>query len=1160
MHNSRLKPIILALVCVFFATASHSAETVKPKAAPSPENRISPSMGFEESKAHRESMKTYADLWTITVALTTRNARNPQVLSKEWQQRILEAAGVSLEYVGVVGGGDTHTFKPTKKITHAEAEAIAARIRTLPGILFAEPPPLEMGFNLAVPAVAPSPQNRLSPSMNSDEIKAHREYMKTYEHFWTITVALTSRNARNPQPLSNDWQRRIIEAAGIQLEYTQGASGDEHIFTPLKKITHSEAEEIAARIRTLPGILFAEPPPIGMSFNLVVATDPLYSAQWNLKGDTGLGGANLPPAWDIITGKNTMVVAVIDSGVLPSHPELSGRLLPGYDFITNSVRANDLSEFEAGGRDATPTDPGNWVTAAQATGGCKEAPSNWHGTRVASIIAANTNNGVGMAGVDWQTKVVPIRVTGKCVAPDGVYHETDMRDAIRWAAGLTVAGAPINANPAKVINISAGGPNACSPAIQTAINDARTIGAVIVAAVGNSAQVGAFSPANCNGVIRVAAVDSRGGLASYSNRGETASLSAPGGDYTDRPLYTAGDGGTTVALNNGVVTGEQLGTSFATPHVAGVAALMLALKPEMSPQQVQQCLLNTTRNFPTGTSFDCDNITCGTGILDAGQAISGARSTVSAGGYHTVTAQADGSVVTWGRNSYGQLGGGESLSLARPYPGAPLPGLSDVRDVDAGIWHTLALKGDGTVWGWGYNAQGVVGNGTTTTPIATPVQASGLTNAIAIASGDRHSLALRADGTVWAWGLNASGQLGTGNFTNSSVPVQVSSLTDVVAIAAGGKRSMALKKDGSVWAWGVNANATSDTSATVSAVPVQVPGLVDIVAIAAGGNTTGGTGVESDTSLALTWDGKVYAWGYNNWGQLCQGDTVSKFLPKLVPLTQPAVKIDTSEAQTLMLLEDSSLLGCGDNSGGALGDGTTTTRKSPSLAGSGTGKVLDVVTGRDFSLGLSSNLSVQSWGWNSYGQLGDGTSGTTANRLLPTQVRGAGNVGFYNTRYATSTSADMGIVLSDSPDPALADTNLTYDLQLINYGPDTATGVSAVLSLPSQATFVSATTGCSYANASVTCTLTSLNSAANAAFQVVVKPTAAATLNATASVSSGIHDPATSNNVAGTSTVANAAAPTDGDVPLPAWALILLGAGLLETLRGHQLRQALSEY
>lgn len=998
----------------------------------------------------------------------------------------------------------------------------------------------------AKPKAGPPSENRLfDPGMSPDELKAHREYMKTYKHFWMITVALTTRNARNPQPLSKEWQQRIIEVAGIQLEYTQGG-GDEHRFTPLEKITHTEAVEIAARIRALPGILFAEPPQVEMSINLAVPTDPLYSSQWNLKSGEGLGGASLPPAWDIITGKSTMVVAVIDSGVLASHPELSGRALAGYDFISDTFRAND-----GAGRDSSPADPGNWVTLAQATGGCLESHSNWHGTRVASIIAANTNNGVDMAGVDWQTRVLPVRVSGKCLAPEGVYAEADMRDAIRWAAGLSVPGAPINANPASVINISAGAPKACSIEIQAAIDDARRNGAVIVAAVGNAEQIGAFSPASCNGVIRVAAVDHKGGLAKYSNRGESATLSAPGGAKEGGPpLYTAGDGGKTTALNDGAVTGGFVGTSFAAPHVAGVAALMRAIKPEMSPPQIAAILANTTRNFPTGTSFDCDNITCGTGILDAGEAVAGARSTVSAGGYHTVAAKADGTVVTWGRNSYGQLGGGESLSLTRPYPGSPLATLSGVRDVSAGIWHTIALKSDGTVWGWGANPQGMIGNGTTSTQV-TPVQASGLTDAIAIAAGDRHSLALKADGTVWAWGLNASGQLGrgVGNYTDSLVPVQVSGLIDVIAIAAGGKRSMALKKDGTVWAWGLNANATSDTSATASPVPIQVPGLADVVAIAAGGNTTGGAGTESDSSMAMTWDGKVYAWGYNNWGQLCQGDVATKFLPKEIILSAPAVKISVAEYDTVMLLDDGSLAGCGSNFGGAMGDGTTTTRKSPSPVGSGLNDVMDVDVGRDYTVGMGNNLSVEAWGFNNYGQLGNGTYSSTDKSLVPVQVHGAGNSGYFNTAYSTSSSADLGISLSDSPDPALTGANLTYDLQLINYGPDAATGVSAVLSLPSQASFVSATSGCSYANSLVTCTLPSLNSASNASFQVVVQPSAATTLDASASVSSAVFDPLGSNNVSGTSTVANVATPTDGDVPIPAWALVMLGAGLLGAMR-----------
>lgn len=197
-------------------------------------------------------------------------------------------------------------------------------------------------------------------------------------------------------------------------------------------------------------------------------------------------------------------------------------------------------------------------------------------------------------------------------------------------------------------------------------------------------------------------------------------------------------------------------------------------------------------------------------------------------------------------------------------------------------------------------------------------------------------------------------------------------------------------------------------------------------------------------------------------------------------------------------------------------------------------------------MAVSGDLSVRSWGWNNGGQLGDGTQ---TNRSIPQQVHGTGNSGFYNAGYTTSTSADLGITLSDSPDPSTVNSNLTYGLQIINYGPNAATGVSAVLSLPSQASFVSATTGCSYANALVTCSLASLNSAANAAFQVVTKPTVAATLDASASVSSAVFDPVSSNNVSGSSTVASADVPTDGDVPLPAWALVMLGAGLLGAMR-----------
>ncbi|MFH1816307.1 MAG: S8 family serine peptidase [Pseudomonadota bacterium] len=988
-----------------------------------------------------------------------------------------------------------------------------------------------------------SPNQRyFIPTPSQEEVN---KYIKNLAEVEKIMVALKTRDAEHPRPLSKEWQQRIAEAAGMPLEYVGVGGGDIHVFKLSRKLIPAEAEKIATRIQALPGILFAEPESIAPGTEFAEPADPLYSAsQWNLK--SAGGGANLPPAWDITTGKNTLVVAVIDTGVIATHPELSGRLLSGYDFISDPVRAND-----GGGRDTSSSDPGNWVTAAEATGGCIAHNSSWHGTRVASIIAANANNSIGIAGVDWQAKILPVRVSGKCVSSVGTYTDTDLKDAILWAAGRPVPGVPTNANPAKVINISLGRPSGCTSELQTAIDDARKKGAVVIAAVGNTEGASALqnSPANCNGVIRVAAVNQSGGLAKYSNRGEAASLSAPGGEFTDPvALQTAADGGTTTPLNDGAIKGDMVGTSFAAPHVAGVAALMLALKPKMSPPGVGACLANTARNFPTGTSFDCDNITCGTGILDAGEAVMAARATEAGGLYHTAAVKSDGTVVAWGYNGNGQLGGGETLGLLRAYPGTPIPSLTNMRDVATGDYHTVALKGDGTVVSWGYNGQGQLGNGTTTDSSG-PVSVAGLTNVIAVAAGGEHTLALKSDGTVWAWGYNYFGQLGRApyNFTDSSTPVQVYGLTDVVAIAAGGKRSLALKKDGTVWAWGILSNITDDTTASIYSAPLQVPGLSGVVAIAAGGDVSTSSS-NADANMALMWDGTVYAWGYADVGVLCLGDTTSHMLPHQVTgFPAPVVSVATSGRHTVALLENGSQWACGSNSAGQLGNGTTVSYSlAPVQVGGNLQKIFDISVGPSHTIAVGGDLSVQAWGGNLGGQLGDGTQ---TDRNLPQQVHGAGNSGFYNAGYATSTSADLGVLLSNSPNPALVNTNLTYDLQLMNYGPNAATGISAVLSLPSQVSFVSATSGCSYANALVTCSLVSLNNAANASFQVVVKPSVAATIDASASVSSAVYDPNGSNNVAGTSTVVNATVPTDGDVPIPAWALAALGAGLLGSMR-----------
>jgi serine protease len=364
-----------------------------------------------------------------------------------------------------------------------------------------------------------------------------------------------------------------------------------------------EAKQLAAELKARdPEVEYAEPDRIMVA--LATPNDPMYSQQWDFFDATG--GLRLPAAWDKATGSGVNV-AVIDTGYRP-HADLSGQILSGYDFIANATIAND-----GNGRDADASDPGDWTPAGSCSAGvpASDEASSWHGTHVAGTIAAKTNNGIGVAGVAYGAKIVPARVLGRCGG-----YTSDIADAIVWTSGGSVTGVPANANKARVLNLSLGGTGACDTTTQNAINSARSRGAVVVVAAGNSnVNASNASPANCAGVITVAATSRAGGKASYSNYGANVDVAAPGGDYGAGILSTLNSGTSTPASDS---YANYMGTSMATPHVAGVAALMLSANPNLTPDEVEAKLKSTARAFPAACSG------CGAGIVDAEAAVNAA--------------------------------------------------------------------------------------------------------------------------------------------------------------------------------------------------------------------------------------------------------------------------------------------------------------------------------------------------------------------------------------------------------------------------------------------------------------------------------------------------------------------------------------------------------
>lgn len=400
----------------------------------------------------------------------------------------------------------------------------------------------------------------------------------------------------------------------VGLNYIGKMSGNAEVFSVegisglSTKDTRDTLQSIADRISELPDVEYAEPNILNF---IQQVNDSRFPEQWHYRDSTA--GINVLPAWKISTGENVRV-AVIDTGSRP-HADLVANLLPGFDFISDTRIAND-----GNGIDNDATDPGDWISNSDFW--CSVGPRNssWHGTHVSGTIAAVTDNKLGVAGVSYKAKIIPIRVLGKCGG-----SLRDIANGIRWAAGLNVPGAPDNQNPAHVINMSLGGrSDSCPQTYQRAINDAVAAGTTVVVAAGNSDRdVSGFTPANCDNVITVASTNNIGDKAWYSNFGIDVDVAAPGGETRpdDRGgVLSTSNSGRTVPLNDSYRF--QQGTSMAAPHVAGIAALLYSKNESITPKEVEERLKITAKPFPSGGARPCTTTICGSGIVDAAKAFS----------------------------------------------------------------------------------------------------------------------------------------------------------------------------------------------------------------------------------------------------------------------------------------------------------------------------------------------------------------------------------------------------------------------------------------------------------------------------------------------------------------------------------------------------------
>lgn len=619
------------------------------------------------------------------------------------------------------------------------------------------------------------------------------------------------------------------------------------------------------RVRADPSVEYAEID--RRRFAHAVPNDPRHLGQWYLqRRDDAPSAIDAEHAWDITTGSPDVIIAVLDTGVLGDHPDLGyagggGRILPGFDFIANLGIAND-----GDGRDPDAADPGDFVTPAdrgtQQFSGCDVGSSSWHGTRVAGIIGARSNNGEGVAGVTWSPWILPVRVLGKCGGMD-----SDILAALLWAAGEHVDGVPDNPYRAHVANLSLGSVGACSSAYRDVIETVLGRGMVVVASAGNEGGP-VDAPANCPGVIAVGGLRHAGTKVGYSSLGLEVTVSAPAGNCVNvgigEPCLFSID----TTVNSGTQApavhtytdqiNANYGTSFSAPIVAGIVGLMLSVHTSLDPREIKERLREgAVKPFPVsadptvpvchvptgphdiqGAECSCTTSTCGAGMANALGAVQAALrpfavvtgpSSVSAG--RDVTLSSAASTAANGRSLTSRAwsvlcgpGGLSSVAGSETTLVAPAAGAVTVRLTvtdDAGREDTADVE---------VSAAAVTpiaaGEACQISVAVTPATASvqvGATQSFAAA-------VVNADDTAVAWHVNgvAGGNATLGTISAAGVYTAPSSVpapatVTITAVA--------------------NADATRSGSAQVTVTPASAP--------ASSGGGGGGAGLDLALALAL---------------------------------------------------------------------------------------------------------------------------------------------------------------------------------------------------------------------------------------------------------------------------------------------------------------------